>query len=283
MNPHLPLAYPALAEVLQNDAQEPLSADEFAALESILSYLRTRSETIPTWEFCEGFMAALICCRRQLAAEEYLPVLLAVPFANAVQQRHFMSLWTRRWQQVMLALDGKITDLADAAAYQPELLDARADLAAACQSEVVEARAAHAALSEEKRPAPDVAKVPSFGQLWAKGFMAVVAAWPQDWAVSRNKEAIKWRATALDLVAALTQDDTDDPTLRAFEDADVPPTVSARRMKAFGDALWSVYNMREMWRALGPRIETVVKAATLGRNDPCACGSGKKFKKCCGG
>jgi uncharacterized protein len=53
-------------------------------------------------------------------------------------------------------------------------------------------------------------------------------------------------------------------------------------MKAFGDALWSVYNMREMWRALGPRIEAVVKTATPGRNDPCTCDSGKKFKKCCG-
>ena len=32
-----------------------------------------------------------------------------------------------------------------------------------------------------------------------------------------------------------------------------------------------------------PKQETVVhKAAKLGRNDPCFCGSGKKFKKCCG-
>jgi uncharacterized protein len=53
-------------------------------------------------------------------------------------------------------------------------------------------------------------------------------------------------------------------------------------MKAFGDAIWAVYNMREMWRTLGPRIETVHKAATPGRNDPCTCGSGKKYKKCCG-
>jgi uncharacterized protein len=52
-------------------------------------------------------------------------------------------------------------------------------------------------------------------------------------------------------------------------------------MKVFGDALWSVYNMREMWRTLGPRIETLVKPATPGRNDPCSCGSGKKYKKCC--
>jgi len=27
---------------------------------------------------------------------------------------------------------------------------------------------------------------------------------------------------------------------------------------------------------------TVVKAAKIGRNDPCPCGSGKKYKQCCG-
>lgn len=30
------------------------------------------------------------------------------------------------------------------------------------------------------------------------------------------------------------------------------------------------------------RSRTVVKEAKIGRNDPCPCGSGKKFKKCCG-
>ena len=30
---------------------------------------------------------------------------------------------------------------------------------------------------------------------------------------------------------------------------------------------------------MGPRPRTVVK---IGRNDPCSCGSGKKYKKCCG-
>lgn len=27
---------------------------------------------------------------------------------------------------------------------------------------------------------------------------------------------------------------------------------------------------------------TRIKAVNVGRNDPCPCGSGKKFKKCCG-
>jgi uncharacterized protein len=37
---------------------------------------------------------------------------------------------------------------------------------------------------------------------------------------------------------------------------------------------------------LGAALETVRQAprrvARVGRNDPCPCGSGKKFKKCCG-
>jgi hypothetical protein len=30
-----------------------------------------------------------------------------------------------------------------------------------------------------------------------------------------------------------------------------------------------------------PPLETVIRQAHVGRNDPCPCGSGKKFKKCC--
>ncbi|MGM0381724.1 MAG: SEC-C metal-binding domain-containing protein, partial [bacterium] len=29
--------------------------------------------------------------------------------------------------------------------------------------------------------------------------------------------------------------------------------------------------------------KTVVKGEDVGRNDPCPCGSGKKYKYCCGG
>ena len=53
-------------------------------------------------------------------------------------------------------------------------------------------------------------------------------------------------------------------------------------LNAYGEALWAVYDLREIWRNIGPRVAQVIKEATPGRNDPCSCGSGKKFKKCCG-
>lgn len=30
------------------------------------------------------------------------------------------------------------------------------------------------------------------------------------------------------------------------------------------------------------KANTIVKGPKIGRNDPCPCGSGKKYKKCCG-
>jgi SWIM/SEC-C metal-binding protein len=39
-------------------------------------------------------------------------------------------------------------------------------------------------------------------------------------------------------------------------------------------------DVSDMDRALRPP-EPVVAAPKVGRNDPCPCGSGKKFKKCC--
>jgi len=49
-----------------------------------------------------------------------------------------------------------------------------------------------------------------------------------------------------------------------------------------GGAHWAVYDLRELWRNFGPRVQTVYREAIPGRNDPCFCGSGRKYKKCCG-
>ncbi len=265
-----------LADALPAMTNEPFTADEFAELGAILDDLRTRHPDTPTLEFAEGFLAALVCCRRQIAATDYLPVLLALPeavaatenaFADASQQQRFKALWQRRWQAVTQSLDTPVAALDDPGAYQPEVTDARA---------------IDAERPEGERAASTGAALASFGQVWARGFMAAVAAWPLEWAAPRNKAAATWRNAALDVVERLTLDDLEPPTLSAFGDDDGPPTVSLARMNAFANALWAVYNMREMWRSLGPRIETVHHVATPGRNDPCTCGSGQKYKKCCG-
>jgi uncharacterized protein len=260
----------------------PLGPQDFDELDAILDDLRTRDDETPQWEFCEGVMAALVCCRRVIPAEEYLPVLLGEvddeghegsggttapgPFADAAQRERFMALWAQRWHEVAVALDAEVEQLEDEAAYQPEVMDVRGAIAA---------------LSPEERAEVAGEELPSFGQVWALGFMFAVENWPEEWAAPRDKEAAEWLDSALQAIVTLTGDDTDEPELSPFSD-DAPPSVSVARLNAFGEAIWAVYDLRELWRSIGPRVETVRKTATPGRNDLCYCGSGKKYKKCHG-
>jgi uncharacterized protein len=265
----------------------PLSPEAFDEIDAILDDLRTRYDETPQWEFCEGFMAALVCCRRPIPPSEYLPVLLGIAadeapasddeaddeaaddegsFADAAQASRFMALWTQRWNEVAAALNVSIESLDDDNAYHPEVMDVRGAIAA---------------LPEDERATMAGEDIPSFGQVWGLGFMFAVEAWPDEWAAPRDKEAVKWLDAALESIVALTEDDTGEPTLSVFDD-DGPPSVSTQRINAFADALWAVYDLRELWRNFGPRVHTVHAVATPGRNDACSCGSGKKYKKCCG-
>jgi len=53
-----------------------LSNDELDELDQILTDLGQRVEEIPQWEFCDGFLTALVCMRRRVEPAEYLPMLL---------------------------------------------------------------------------------------------------------------------------------------------------------------------------------------------------------------
>ena len=259
-----------------------LSSDQLELLEDILEDLRQRSEEVPQWEFCDGFLTALVCSRRAITAGEYLPMLLGdgepvevadgqplplLPmFADAAQQAQFLELWQLRWSQVELALDTPVERLDDERTFEPEVLDMRGAIAS---------------LSEEERAEMKGEDIPSFAQVWALGFMFAVENWPQDWEMPRDKEVAGWLDSALECIVALTEDDTGKPEVCMFSE-DGPPSTSQARVEAFGEAIWAVYDLRQLWKSMGPRVETLRKAPEPGRNDPCHCGSGKKYKKCHG-
>jgi len=48
------------------------------------------------------------------------------------------------------------------------------------------------------------------------------------------------------------------------------------------EACFAVQDLRLFWLDHTPKPAQRVVAATPGRNEPCHCGSGKKFKKCHG-
>jgi uncharacterized protein len=215
-----------------------------------------------------------------MPASEYLPVLLGLgegdtpdsdgevegSFASAAQRERFMALWNARWAEVSTALDAECKTLEDEDCYHPEVMDVRA---------------AVAELPLEEQANFKTEELPAFAQVWALGFMFAVESWPEDWVAPRDKDAGKWLDDALQAVIAITEDDTGTPEVSPMME-DGPPSTSVARLNAFGDAIWAVYDLRELWRTLGPRVDTVRKEPAPGRNDECPCGSGKKYKKCHG-
>ena len=255
-----------------------METEAFDELDSILDDLRSRYDETPQWEFCEGFMAAMLCSRRPIPAYLYLAVLLSLPvegeeldddsgsFASDVQRERFMALWTQRWSEVETALDAEVDSLEDDACYHPEVMDIRGVVADMPPEE-------QAAFAKEDLPA--------FAQVWALGFMFAIENWPEEWTAPRDKDAAKWLDGALQAVLVMTEDDTGKPEISPLSEEGTPST-SIARLNAFGEAIWAVYDLHELWKTLGPKVETLRKEVTPGRNDPCSCGSGKKYKKCCG-
>jgi len=261
----------------------PVTPEMLDEIDAILDDLRSRNDDTPQWEFCEGVMAALVCCRRAITPDEYLELLLGVApmaeekseeeaegyegsFADRAQRLRFMEIWNARWAEIAAALATETRSLDEETAYQPEVMDVRGAIASLPEAERAE-------LGDDA--------IPSFAQVWALGFMFAVENWPEEWAAPRDRKAAKLLDAALQAMVALTEDDSGALEVSPFSD-DAPPSMSQDRVDAFANAVWAVYDLFELWRGLGPRVETVRKEAVPGRNDACSCGSGKKFKKCCG-
>ncbi len=254
-------------------APEALSDTDYEAIEAVLSALHERYDQTPQWEFCDGFLAAMLCHRDPPTEEEALLALLdhglggECEFSDATQRDTFLGLWRKRVAQVRHALDQDPNTLGDEGAYYPDVLDVRGLVARMDEA-------------ERARVVGDN-PIPSYGQVWALGFMFAVEYWPDMTEPPRDKETAQVMDAALESIVALTEDDPGPYTVSPHDDED-PASVSERRLDDFFGALWAVYDLRRIAVALGPRVQPLRKAAEPGRNDPCSCGSGKKYKKCCG-
>jgi uncharacterized protein len=111
-------------------------------------------------------------------------------------------------------------------------------------------------------------------QSWAIGFMTGASLRQEEW-------------------TALFESEEDDtiayPILALCEDEDGKPLfdLSARDRKFLIEnapelIAGAVADIADYWRRPPPPVTVVRDGPKTGRNDPCPCGSGKKYKKCCG-
>ena len=213
-------------------------------------------------EGMDGIIAACACGPRELPPAEVLRVAFddanLPAFESAEDAERFMSLCLRRHNDFVHFLELAGEELTEDDIPPPMLLD------------VAPAEAEVAANWVAPRNDPEAVRPGDWpGQQWARGFLRVYAEFQDEWsALDADEDALFALAPAFMLDHGFNPDRPDEPL-----DADrwidlLLPML--RELATFfrADAL----RPRDPYRA-PPKV---------GRNDPCPCGSGKKFKKCCG-
>ncbi|MBS0194949.1 MAG: UPF0149 family protein [Proteobacteria bacterium] len=129
----------------------------------------------------------------------------------------------------------------------------------------------------DDRPILDDGDAPR-GQAWAEGFLDGVDFVPEVWA--EWEETHEWIEHALLDIEALTYAVVPDGFVT---DDDTPSIEHSDRESLLAD-LPNLIHALHRHRLVQETMRTPIRRETpkVGRNDPCPCGSGKKFKKCCG-
>jgi uncharacterized protein len=137
-----------------------------------------------------------------------------------------------------------------------------------------------ALVAEGKLSAEEAEDWPRVGELWALGVLETVQAFADYWvAPPEDDEDAAWYDGSLRAVEALAQRDA---AKLAADLALRYPGQQLSRDELVDEACLALQDLRCYWVDHAPRHAPRRVELTPGRNDPCPCGSGKKFKKCHG-
>jgi uncharacterized protein len=226
---------------------QPLTDIELDKLTDVLK--RFGDKRAMNLEMMDGFFAALICGPETVLPSEYLPeiwggdVVDEPIFQTKPILEEFISLVTQHWNAICRTLQsGEV--------FLPLLLDDENGVARAND--------------------------------WANGFMRGMGMRRDSWVTLMDDEE---QAGSLVPILALAHENHPDPEMRPYKE---PISAEMRKKLIVGAAtgVVAIYDYFEAERVLAARrsgASTTFRrfAPKVGRNDPCPCGSGKKFKHCC--
>ena len=255
---------PTLSRVRQN------SPAELQAFESTCARLAGFNPDL-SFEWVDGFLAALATGPVLPEPAVWLPLMCGDAFERAFADPDSADE-ARRALQLRLKV---LCDQLDAAALMKEPQTLRLDPLMGDWTDANRER-----LVKEDGVAAEDAAAMQTGALWAQGFLDAVDAQAELWEEPANEEAAGAVAALLEQIAALLI-----PLGHEEHRAHVAtyyPQDEPSRDDLLAEACWSAQDLRVFWADHAPKPATRRVPATPGRNDPCHCGSGKKFKKCHG-
>ena len=227
---------------------QPLSDTELDKLSGILT--RFGAQGAMNLETLDGFFAALIAGPDTVLPSEYLPVIWGDGMVNEDTFRaqsileEFFSLVTHHWNYISETLrSGDV--------YVPLVMEDEEGIAC--------------------------------GNDWANGFLRGMELRREDWGALIDDED---HAGCLVAIFALAHEHNPDPELRSY-DKPINPELREKLILSAAAGVMQIHQYFEKRRRIlnaGLTSDATFRrlAPKVGRNDPCPCGSGKKYKHCCG-
>ncbi len=208
-------------------------------------------------EGVDGLFCALIASPTTVLPSAYLPIILGgepgggEAFADQEDLQAAMSLLMRYWNSI-------IADVERESIHLPFVFEV------------------------EPREVP--------GREWAYGFMVGVDLSPEGWEALFNDDAEEDLAVIPLVAGDLDPDWPEEPVTSELQD-DVLKSMAVGFARAYqrfrgrppADSAAAYDRGVEAAMGTGTEVETYRRTdAKIGRNDACPCGSGRKYKKCCG-
>ncbi len=223
-------------------------------------------------EWADGFLTALVTGPVRPSAERWLELLAGDAF-----ERAFADPPARA--QAQATLEARIAVIesaldAEALSLQPDELRLE-PLMGQCDGEPRARWITQDGSTESEEVAIRSAEP------WAAGFLSGADMLASDWGTPMLGEVARIRyLTLISKIDALLIE-SGSVEERVFVAMHYPEGLPSR-FQLLDDALFAAQDLRLFWLDHGPRPAPRRVEAAPGRNDPCPCGSGRKFKKCHG-
>ena len=220
-----------------------ISSPRLRRLDGALANLSAESEAMLLSEL-DGYLAGVIVCPDAVPPEEWLPLVWSADGSETPFVDDDEAQW---YTALVLDHHGRLTRALDAGRHAPFFeIDARHD-------EVL-------------------------WELWAEGFGTEVNLRPLSWAAlaASGDAATVTALKGMETLVRIARNESD------LERAEIDRLTLEAHARIPG---WTL-QLNAWRRQHGEASRSPAEAPRLmkiGRNDPCSCGSGKKYKKCCGG
>ena len=222
---------------------KPLTEAELDDLSAMLD--QPGNKRAMNLERLDGFLTALICGPQLVAPSKYFPKILGeAAFDDAASAQRFLSLIMRHWNSIANTLNsGEV--------YLPLMLEDESGIAQ--------------------------------GNDWANGFLRGMEFGREDWSLLLNNED---HGGSLIAIFSLANEHDRDPKMRPYK-RPISAEVRERLIAGAAAGTMQIYRYFKAQRSVAKEplrdlANCLPNMPKIGRNDPCPCGSGRKFKQCSG-